>query len=48
MASPEFSKPEIGLHPPKEYDLEELLHQIDLSNLHEELEFGRPTGKEVW
>ena len=48
MASPEQPKPEMDEHSLKEHDLDELPHQIDLSNLHGEAEFGHPTGKEVW
>jgi antitoxin MazE len=32
----------------KEYDLHELLKAITSENLHEEVDFGRPVGKEVW
>jgi antitoxin MazE len=32
----------------KEYDLGDLLKQITPENLHEEVDFGRPTGKEAW
>jgi antitoxin MazE len=31
-----------------EYRLEDLLEQITPENLHAEVEFGRPTGKEAW
>jgi len=32
----------------KEYDLDEMLKRIKPENLHQEVEFGRPTGKEAW
>lgn len=32
----------------KEYSLEELVADIKPSNLHEEVEFGAPIGREVW
>ena len=32
----------------KEYSLEELVTDIKPSNLHEEIEFGAPAGREVW
>ena len=31
-----------------EYRLDDLLEQITPENLHGEVEFGRPTGKEAW
>jgi antitoxin MazE len=34
--------------PRKEYDLSELLKGITPENLHEEVDFGRPVGKEAW
>jgi antitoxin MazE len=34
--------------PRKEYDLSELLKRITPENLHEEVDFGRPVGKEAW
>ena len=34
--------------PRKEYTLSELLKGITGENLHEEVEFGRPVGKEAW
>ena len=34
--------------PRKEYTLAELLKGITRENLHEEVEFGRPVGKEAW
>ena len=30
------------------YDLDELLAAITPDNLHEEIDFGPPVGKEVW
>lgn len=30
------------------YQLEELLAQVTENNLHGEMEFGRPAGKEAW
>ena len=30
------------------YTLDELLAQITLENLHDEIDFGKPVGKEVW
>ena len=30
------------------YTLDELLAQITLENLHDEIDFGKPIGKEVW
>ena len=32
----------------KEYDLDELVKAITPGNLHEEVDFGGPVGKEVW
>jgi antitoxin MazE len=32
----------------KKYDLEELVKGITRTNLHEEIDFGDPVGKEVW
>lgn len=32
----------------KEYDLAELLREITRDNLHDEVQFGRPVGKEAW
>ncbi|GMR24151.1 MAG: AbrB/MazE/SpoVT family DNA-binding domain-containing protein [Acidobacteriota bacterium] len=32
----------------KEYSLGELVADIKPSNLHEEMEFGAPSGREVW
>ena len=32
----------------KEYLLEELLQQITPENIHEEINFGTPVGKEIW
>jgi antitoxin MazE len=32
----------------KEYDLGELVMRISRENVHEEVEFGGPVGKEVW
>jgi antitoxin MazE len=32
----------------KEYTLAELLKGISPENLHEEVDFGRPVGKEAW
>jgi len=32
----------------KEYDLDEMLKRIKPENLHQEVEFGRPVGKEAW
>lgn len=32
----------------KEYDLAELVKRITPANLHEEVDFGGPVGKEVW
>ena len=34
--------------PRKEYILSELLKGITPENLHEEVDFGRPVGKEAW
>lgn len=34
--------------PRREYDLSELLKKITPENLHEEVDFGRPVGKEAW
>jgi antitoxin MazE len=33
---------------PREYDLAELVKGITRRNVHEEIEFGGPVGKEVW
>jgi antitoxin component of MazEF toxin-antitoxin module len=32
----------------REYRLGDLLKQITPKNLHKEVDFGRPTGKEAW
>lgn len=32
----------------KEYSLAELLSKITPENLHDEADFGKPVGKEVW
>jgi len=32
----------------REYDLAELLKRITRENLHAEVDFGRPVGKEAW
>lgn len=32
----------------KEYDLAELVKGITRGNLHQEIDFGGPTGKETW
>jgi antitoxin MazE len=32
----------------KEYDLDELVRAITSGNLHEEVDWGGPVGKEVW
>jgi antitoxin MazE len=32
----------------QEYSLDELLAQVTKSNLHSEIDFGAPVGKEVW
>ena len=32
----------------KRYDLDELLAEIKPENLHDETDFGRPIGKEIW
>jgi antitoxin MazE len=32
----------------KSYKLDDLLKRITNDNIHEELDFGRPEGKEVW
>jgi antitoxin MazE len=32
----------------KEYDLSELVKRITPGNLHEEVDFGAPVGKEAW
>jgi antitoxin MazE len=34
--------------PRKEYTLSELLKGITAENLHKEVDFGRPVGKEAW
>ena len=32
----------------REHDLAELLRQVTRDNLHEEVNFGRPEGREAW
>jgi len=32
----------------QEYSLEELLSRVTKRNLHSEIDFGKPVGKEVW
>jgi len=32
----------------KKYKLDDLLKGITKDNIHQELDFGRPEGKEVW
>ena len=34
--------------PRKEYALSELLNKITSENLHDEVDFGKPVGKEAW
>ena len=34
--------------PRKEYALSELLNKITSENLHDEVDFGEPVGKEAW
>jgi antitoxin MazE len=34
--------------PRNEYELSELLKKITPENLHDEVDFGRPVGKEAW
>ena len=34
--------------PRKEYDLSALLKKVTPENLHEEVDFGKPVGKEAW
>lgn len=34
--------------PPTEYSFDELLAQITPENIHEEIDFGPPVGKEFW
>ena len=41
----------LSLEPVKEYeteDLSELLDQVNESNLHYEIDTGKPQGKEIW
>jgi antitoxin MazE len=33
---------------PKKYKLDDLLRGITNDNLHQEIDFGRPEGREVW
>jgi antitoxin MazE len=33
---------------PQEYSLDELLARVTKNNLHSEVDFGVPAGKEVW
>lgn len=33
---------------PRQYDLSELLAAITPDNVHDEADFGKPTGKEAW
>jgi antitoxin MazE len=33
---------------PQEYSLEALLAKVTKKNLHSEIDFGKPVGKEVW
>jgi antitoxin MazE len=32
----------------KEYDVDELVKRITRGNLHKEVDFGSPTGREAW
>ncbi len=32
----------------KEYSLDELLEGVTESNIHREIDFGEPVGKEIW
>lgn len=32
----------------KEYDVNDLVRKITRKNLHAEVDFGRPVGKEIW
>lgn len=36
------------MKPKREKDLDTLLAEIDENNLHNEIDFGKPEGKEVW
>ncbi len=33
---------------PQRYNLNDLLNQINKSNIHEEIDTGSPLGKEIW
>ena len=36
------------MEPKREKNLDDLLAKIEETNLHEEIDFGKPEGKEVW
>ena len=45
----EYAVGALRLTPVKDLpDLDELIEQIQPSNVHEEADFGAPVGKEVW
>jgi antitoxin MazE len=39
---------EIVIKPIKKSSLSEMLDKIDDQNLHEEVDWGKPVGKEIW
>ncbi len=45
-----YDKNQIVIKPQKEkeYTLDELLAKVTPENIHEEIDFGRPVGKEIW
>ncbi len=46
----DYDKKQIVIKPKKEkeYTLDELLDKVTPKNIHEEIDFGGPVGKEVW
>lgn len=45
-----YDKEQIVIKPKKEkeYTLDELLDKVTPENIHEEVDWGKPVGKEVW
>ena len=39
---------EITIKPIQNYKLSEMLNNINEKNLHEEIDWGKPVGKEIW
>ncbi|MDD2935277.1 MAG: AbrB/MazE/SpoVT family DNA-binding domain-containing protein [Candidatus Pacebacteria bacterium] len=46
----DFDKDQIIIKPEnkKEYSLSELISKINSKNIHKEIDWGKPVGKEIW